>query len=215
MEAEINERKASLKEKEVLLKEIHHRVKNNLQIISSLLTIQAEKIKDHDALEYFKESQNRIVSMAIIHEKLYQSGDLARIDIAEYIRTLTNDLFHSYGVHSDVISLKINAKGNLMGIDTAIPCGLIINELVSNSLKHAFPAGKKGEISIDLSSHGNDHYVLNVSDDGVGIPENLDIDNTESLGLRLINTLADQLDGSIVLDRNDRTTFRIEFSELK
>ncbi|AUB39254.1 CheY chemotaxis protein or a CheY-like REC [Nostoc flagelliforme CCNUN1] len=131
--------KASLQEKEVLLKEIHHRVKNNLQIISSLLNLQAEYIKDNQALEVFKDSQNRIESMALIHEKLYQSQDLAKINFADYIQDLVTNLFYSYNVNSSAISLKMNVEEVFLAIDAAIPCGLIINELISNSLKYAFP----------------------------------------------------------------------------
>jgi len=207
--------KASLKEKEVLLKEIHHRVKNNLQIISSLLHLQSRYIKDKQDLKAFKDSQNRVRSMALVHEKLYQSQDLARIDLAEYIRNLTTDLFRSYGVKSATIKLKINVGEVLLGIDTAIPCGLIINELVSNSLKHAFPAGREGEICIDLHSDNDDKFVLIVRDNGVGFPKDLDFRNTESFGLRLVRTLTDQLEGNIELDSNGGTTFKITFPELK
>lgn len=138
--------KASLKEKEVLLKEIHHRVKNNLQIISSLLNLQSEYIQDKQDLDIFKVSQNRIESMALIHEKLYQSKDLARIDFGEYIRDLVCTLFCSYEVNSSAIDMKINIDQIFLGIDVAIPCGLMINEVVLNYLKHAFPKGRTGEI---------------------------------------------------------------------
>ena len=204
--------KSSLKEKEVLLKEIHHRVKNNLQVISSMLHLQSGYIKDKQALEMFRESQNRVKLMVLIHEKLYQSKDLARIDFAEYIRDLVAHLFRSYGVDSEVIALKINVEDVILGIDTAIPCGLIINELVSNSLKHAFPAGKKGEICIDLRSDNNNKFTLTVSDNGIGFPRDLDFRKTETLGLQLVITLVEQLGGTIELYRNGGTEFKIKFT---
>jgi PAS domain S-box-containing protein len=207
--------KASLEEKEVLLKEIHHRVKNNLQVISSLLYLQSKSIKDKAALQMFQESQNRVRSMAFIHERLYQSQDLARVDFAEYVRSLTNYLFRSYGVSTDVIQLKINMDDVPLSIDTAIPCGLIVNELVSNSLKYAFPDGKGGEIRIELGSDGDNRFALMVSDDGVGLPEDVDFRKTESLGLQLVNNLSvAQLEGAIDLDRSGGTTFRITFTGL-
>ena len=207
--------KASLAEKEVLLKEIHHRVKNNLQVISSLLYLQSKSIEDKAALQMFQESQNRVRSMAFIHERLYQSQDLARVDFAEYVRSLTNYLFRSYGVSTDVIQLKINMDDLPLGIDTAIPCGLIVNELVSNSLKYAFPDGRGGEIRIELRSDGDNRIALMVSDDGVGLPEDLDFRKTESLGLQLVNNLSvAQLEGAIDLDRRGGTTFRITFTGL-
>jgi PAS domain S-box-containing protein len=206
--------KASLKEKEVLLKEIHHRVKNNLQIISSLLNLQSGYIQDKQAGEMFKESRNRVKSMALVHEKLYQSKDLARIDFAEYVRHLTAHLLRSYGVNSHAIALKVNAEKVLLDIDTAIPCGLIINELVSNALKHAFPPGSEGEIRVDLHAEadnpdGRGRLSLVVSDNGAGLPSQLDFRHTESLGLQLVSTLADQLEGTIELDRQEGTTFKI------
>ncbi|MDZ7290528.1 MAG: PAS domain S-box protein [candidate division KSB1 bacterium] len=201
--------KASLKEKELLLKEIHHRVKNNLQIISSLLNLQAGYIEDGRACEMFKESRNRVKSMALIHEKLYQSKDFAKIDFAEYIRHLTAHLFRSYGVNSHAIALQVNIDKVLLDIETAIPCGLIINELVSNSLKYAFPSGTNGEIRIDLHSDYDGKLVLLVSDNGIGFPKSLDFRNTESLGLQLVSTLTDQLNGSIELDRSAGTSFKI------
>jgi PAS domain S-box-containing protein len=203
--------RASLKEKEVLLKEVHHRVKNNLQIISSLLNLQSKYIKDDQALEMFKESRNRIRSMTLIHEKLYRSKDLANIDVAEYIQNLSSNLFRSYSAGR--ISLKTQVDDILLGIDTAIPCGLIINELVSNSLKHAFP-DKQGEIVVNL--HRDDgKLTLIVRDNGVGFPEHVDFRNTDSLGLQLVCTLTDQLDGEVELSRAGGTEFRITFGEIK
>jgi len=181
--------KASLKEKEVLLKEIHHRVKNNLQIISSLLNLQSEYIKDEQDLEIFKVSQNRIESMALIHEKLYQSEDLAQIDFSEYIRDLVASLFCSYELNLDAIELKINVEQIFLNIETAIPCGLIINELVLNSLKHAFPIGNSGEIYINLYENDENEIALTISDNGIGFSQDFDFRNTSSLGLQLVNAL--------------------------
>ena len=201
--------KSSLKEKEVLLKEIHHRVKNNLQIISSLLNLQSGYIQDPQAGELFKESRNRVKSMALIHERLYQSKDLARIDFAEYVRNLTTHLFRSYGVTARAVSLQIAVDNILLDIDTAIPCGLIINELVTNSLKYAFPPGLEGEIRIGLHRESNGQLALNVSDNGTGLSPDFDFQKTESLGLQLVNTLTDQLQGQIEIERQGGTTFKI------
>ncbi|MBN2227444.1 MAG: HAMP domain-containing protein [candidate division Zixibacteria bacterium] len=201
----------SLREKEVLLKEIHHRVKNNLQVISSLLNLQSRCILDPKALEMFTESQHRVRSMALIHEKLYQSQDLSLIDFSEYTRNLTTYLTRSYAVDSGRINLHVDVKDIYLGIDTAVPCGLILNELVSNSLKHAFATGEKGEIAIKLRHKENGTMQLTVSDNGRGMPENLDFHNTESLGMQLVTTLTSQLKGTIVLDRSGGTTFRLTF----
>lgn len=205
--------KASLQEKEVLLKEIHHRVKNNLQIVSSLLNLQADYLKDKQALEIFKNSQNRIESMALIHEKLYQSQDLARINFAEYVQDLVASFFYAYEINSDAITLKINVEDVFLGIDAAIPCGLIITELVLNSLKHAFPVGNLGEICIDFRSLTDNKFALIVSDNGIGFPKKLDFQNTESLGLQLVNALVNQLSGTIVLNSNSGVEFKITFAE--
>jgi two-component sensor histidine kinase len=207
--------KASLGEKEVLLKEVHHRVKNNLQVVSSMLQLQSKNIKDKETVEMFQESRNRVRSMALVHERLYQSKDLAKVDFAKYIRSLANYLCRSYGVNTNVIQLRTNLHDVSLGVDTAIPCGLILNELVSNSLKHAFPDGREGEIHIELRSDDNDKFTLMVSDNGVGLLEDLDFRNTESLGLQLVNTLVNQLEGTIELDRRDGTAFKITFSEIK
>lgn len=164
-------------------------VKNNLQIISSLLSLQAGYIKDRQILKMFVESQMRIKSMSLIHEQLYRSKDLARIDFSKYVQELTDNLMRSYGMVSSLIKFNIDLDHIFLGIDTAIPCGLIINELVSNSLKHAFPGCRKGEISITLhysdesSAEDPPSLILTISDNGIGFPENLDFRNTESLGL--------------------------------
>lgn len=223
VQSELAERKraeeqliASLKEKEILLKEVHHRVKNNLQTISSLLRLQSDYIEDEKALASFKDSQSRIRSMALIHEKLYQSKDLYRIDFAEYIRELATNLLRSYSARFQPITLKINAQNIWLNIDTAIPCGLIINELVLNSLKHAFtPTIKKPRISIAIHSSDSDKFQLTISDNGVGFPKDLDFKDTESLGLQLVCTFTEQLEGTITLDNNQGTKFIIEFAELK
>jgi len=204
---------ASLKEKEVLLKEVHHRVKNNMQIISSMLKLQLDYIKDPSALEFSKNSHNRVKTMALVHEKLYQSNNLARIDFAEYVRSLTIYLLGYYGVNTRHVSLKTDIQKTLMDINTAIPCGLIINELFSNALKHAFPDERKGEISIKFSSE-SDMNTLIISDNGVGFPSEIDIENPGSLGLQLFNALVHQLHGKINLHINEPTTFEITFKKV-
>lgn len=204
--------KQSLREKEILLREIHHRVKNNIQVISSLLNLQARYIEDETYAQMLKESQNRIRSMALIHEKLYQSENLAEVDFNEYITDLVYSVFRSYGVNTHSIGLTIKVEDVSLSIDTAIPCGLIINELVSNCLKHAFP-DEKGEITITLRPVNGDIELM-VSDNGRGIPEDVDIRTTQSLGLHLVTILAeDQLNGKIDLDRNGGTAVRITFEE--
>ncbi len=205
--------KESLQEKEVLLKEIHHRVKNNMQIISSLLNLQARKISDPEIAEIFKESQSRVKSMSMIHERLYQSKTLSHIDFSEYINSLSLDLLRTYASNPDMIELKINAEKVKINIDTAIPCGLILTELVSNAFKYAFPDGRKGEINIDFSKKG-DLFTLKISDNGVGIPEGLDYAHSKTLGILLVNSLIDQIDGKIDMNTSDGTSFTITFKEV-
>ena len=203
---------ASLKEKEVLLQEIHHRVKNNLQVISSLLKLQSRKIGDERCAEMLNESQNRVKTMALIHEKLYQAEDLARIDLGGYIKSLMRGLFIAYGPEAGRIAPRIEVEDIRLGVNYAMPCGLVINELVSNSLKHAFPDGKKGEIRIVMRRIEGDEVELVVSDNGIGIPESLEFGNPESLGLRLVTMLVeDQLGGQVELDRTEGTRFQIRF----
>lgn len=203
----------SLREKEILLLEIHHRVKNNLQIISSLLSIQSEAIENEQVLEIFKESQNRVQSMALIHEQLYQSKDLIQIDFSEYIQRLAVTLFHSYNTTLEQIALNIDANNVMLSINTAIPCGLILNELISNALKYAFCERKKGFIDIKLSKTEG-RCILIVQDNGVGLPEHFDWKNLKSLGFRLVDTLVHQLKGVIQIHQSDGTQFEIVFSEL-
>lgn len=203
-----------LNDKEMLIKEIHHRVKNNLMVISSLLNLQSRYIKDEEARNIFKESQNRARSMALIHERLYRSSDLKKIEFGEYIRTLTKDLFETYVTDKDKIRLNIEVSELDIDINTSIPLGLIINELVSNSLKYAFPGDKKGYINIKLHKDG-ENYILEVSDDGVGFPKDLDFQRTDSLGMQLVNNLTLQLKGKIELIRSHGTRFIITFPEEK
>jgi len=203
--------KASLHEKDVLLREIHHRVKNNMQIISSLLRLQSRLIGDDKLIEMFKESQNRIRSMALIHEKLYQTEDFARINFAEYIRSLTVHLFHTYKVNPNIVRMNTDVKNVFLDINRAIPCGLIINELVSNSLKHAFPDNKKGEVCIKLSSNRQKITKLIVSDSGIGLPKSINFHEPETLGLQLVSDLVKQIGGTIRLERAKGTAFHISF----
>lgn len=208
--------KESLKEKEILLREIHHRVKNNMQVISSLLMLQEELSENEKVIEMLKDSQNRITSMALIHEKLYRSENLSKIELKEYIDDLVSGLFQSYGINEDKVALNINAENVLLEIDSAIPCGLIINELVSNSLKHAFPKDESGEINIFIRSKNEDMIELLIGDNGVGIPKDLDFRRTESLGLRIVNVLVEnQLHGEITLNRDKGTEFKIKFRGMK
>lgn len=204
----------SLKEKDLLIKETHHRVKNNLQVISSLLNLQSEYIKDKTEKEYFRESQNRAKSMALIHELLYQSMKMGRIDFAEYVKTLVYDIYKSYRNNSEFIKLILELKPVTLDINTAIPCGLIINELVSNVMKHAFTPGKKGDLNINLSSN-NENLVLIIKDNGIGFPSSIDFKNTETLGLKLVNTLVDQINGKIEITADNGTEFRITFPDVK
>ena len=188
-------------EKEVLLREVHHRVKNNLQIIISLLNLQSRYIKDETTLSAFRESQNRIKAMAIVHEKLYQSEDISKIDLGNYVRFLGNSLFQFFGRKGKGVTFTTNIQSISLDINTAIPVGLIINELISNSLKHAFPKGRKGEISIAIKRENNSLSIL-FRDTGVGIPQDIDWQNAKSLGLRLVVSLVEQLSGTIELDRS-------------
>ena len=201
-----------LKDKEMLMKEIHHRVKNNLMIISSLLSLQSQYIKDEDARGIFKESQNRAKSMALIHERLYRSSDLKSIDFPDYLRSLTRELFDTYLTERGRVWLEMDVDDVMMDVNNAVPLGLIINEMVTNSLKYAFPGDNQGTIRIEFHKKG-DEYLLMVSDDGVGIPDDFEVEKSESLGMLLINSLTAQIQGELELKRHPGTTFIIKFKD--
>jgi PAS domain S-box-containing protein len=206
--------KESLKEKETLLKEIHHRVKNNLMVISSLLNLQADYVKDKASYEMFMESKNRARSMAIIHERLYQSINLREIDFAEYMRTLSMELYRTYVSNPELIKINMDLMSVPVDINIAIPCGLILNELVSNALKHAFPPDTKGDLNIKFHSQDG-ILIMEVGDDGIGFPEDIDFKDTDSLGLKLVNVLTGQIDGEIKMEVNQGTKFTITYPETK
>lgn len=200
----------SLKEKEVLLKEVHHRVKNNLQVISSILNLQTSYLKDKGTINLLKECQNRIKTMAFIHESLYQNKDFSQINFSEYIITLVKNLFYSFEANQQKIKTNFDIDTIFLNLDLSIPCGLIMNELVSNALKYAFEGGREGTVFIKLKKEKGKIRMV-VADNGKGIPENIDFRNTETLGLQLVTTLTEQINGSISMDRNKGTTFEIIF----
>jgi two-component sensor histidine kinase len=219
---EIKERKLaetrishSLHEKELLLKEIHHRVKNNLQVMSSLIKLQSHYIKDEKMLEMMKETGSRIQSMAIVHTKLYNTKDYDHIDFNEYVRSLAENFATSYGFRMKNIKINIDILNILLNIDTAIPCGLVINELVSNSVKYAFPDNRSGEIFISLSKKDNRKFILTVRDTGIGAPQNKDIGKSDTLGIQLVTLLSKQMNGhlQIINEKGKGLEFRITFEE--
>ncbi len=191
------------------MKEIHHRVKNNLQIVSTLLDLQSGYTTDPAAIEMFQQSRGRVKSMALIHERLYREQDMGHVDFAEYIRQLTDDLFRSYKM-SDDIRLEVDVDIPPLTIDIAIPCGLLLNELLSNCFKHAFVGATDGHLRVALHQHDG-ASVLTISDDGPGFPAGTDFRNTLSFGLRLVNTLVDQLNGEICMTSDRGTTFIVRF----
>jgi PAS domain S-box-containing protein len=203
--------RTSLREKEALLKEIHHRVKNNLQVVSSLLGLQSRASSDDKTRKMFQESQNRIHSMALLHESLYQSSNLSKIDFPDYIRQLAAHLFQSYGVPPDRIHLRTDLDKLYLNLDAAVPCGLIVNELISNSLKYAFPDGRQGEVRIELHEHADHMARLVVADDGIGLRSDIDWVTARTLGLRLVRTLAEQLGARIELKSHAGTEVQLTF----
>jgi len=208
------ELQTSLREKIVLLKEIHHRVKNNLQIISSLLDLQSQRLTDPQVLDIFQQSANRVKSMALIHNQLYQSTSLEKIDFAEYIDTLATYLFQSYGANRNVIELQIDIEPISLNLDTAIPCGLLLNELLSNALKYAFPESRPGVITIKLTSECDRRLTLTVQDNGIGLPEGFESENPKTLGFQLIQALTEQLEGELDIKPDQGTQFTIRFFEV-
>lgn len=203
--------KASLHEKEALLKEIHHRVKNNLQIISSLIYLQSQRIDDPRVRQIFEDSQTRISSMALVHDTLYRSQDFAQVNLSEYVQTLTSNLFHTYRIQPESVKLRIDIDpGVLASLDKAIPCGLILNELMTNALKHGFNDRPSGEIRVLLKKHVN-QICLSVENDGHELPESFELQKIQSMGLRLVNALVDQVNGQVEIQRSGKTRFKITF----
>jgi PAS domain S-box-containing protein len=209
---------ASLKQKEILLREVYHRVKNNLQVISSLLSLQSSAINDPQIVRLIGETQDRIRSMALVHEKLYRAKDLSRIDFDDYIRQLATMLARSYRTQSGSVSFEFEIEKLCFNLETAIPCGLVLNELVSNALKHAFPLTRNDsnpKLTIALRSIGNECFELIVCDNGVGLPAHLDVRNTASLGLQLVCMLTEQLRGELRVESTGGTKFTITFHQIK
>lgn len=200
---------AALKEKEALLKEIHHRVKNNLQIISSLLNLQANSIEDEKIAGLFQESQNRVRLMSMIHEKLYQSHDLGHVNLGDYIQELCRYLIRSYEIETDSVNLIVDIQDIVLEIDTAVSCGLIVNELVSNSLKYAFPEGRSGVIEIKSLAIAEGYFSIIYTDNGIGLPLSLDVQNSKTLGLQLVSSLCEQIGGDLEITRSAGTEFRL------
>ncbi len=203
--------KASLKEKTLLLKEIHHRIKNNLQVVMSLLNLQSFHLSDGGARALFRENQLRIRSIALVHERLYQSSDLSHVDFKEYITKLAVDLFRAYRIDVNTVRLSVKSDDVTLGIDASVPCGLIINELLLNSLKHAFPRGRKGNLAVSLERSSDDRLLLRVEDDGVGLGRNFDLYEAKSLGFSLVVALTEQLGGTIRVAREQGTKIEIGF----
>lgn len=202
---------SSLKEKEILLKEVHHRVKNNLQIISSLLYLQSISLKGASPQEVLSESRNRIRSMALVHEKLYKSENFATVDFGQYIQELAADIVYSFGVSEEKIKLDITCDNILLDVEMSIPCGLIVNELVSNAVKYAFPGDAGGLVRISLREAADGMLSLVIGDTGVGVPKDMDIFNSNSLGLKLVKNLVKQIKGTLEVAGNGGTEFRITF----
>jgi len=204
---------ASLREKEILLGEVHHRVKNNMQVISGLLDLQASSSENPELIAMFHESQSRIQAMSLVHEKLYGSKDFTRIDLADYVRTLSKELLQSYKINQGKIDLIVQADGEVyVDINKAIPCGLILNELISNALKHAFPGDRPCELRIIIHETKNTEIEIVVRDNGLGLPDDVDIHQPRTVGLHLVNGLVEkQLDGQIEVRRDNGTEFQIKF----
>ncbi|MBU4534261.1 MAG: PAS domain S-box protein [Euryarchaeota archaeon] len=204
----------SIKDKELLLRETHHRVKNNLQIIASLLNLQSAETQEEEAQEFCRVSQDRVRSMALIHEKLYKSPNISRINFYDYVKSLTESLFHNYTTYPGSVKLELDIDNISLDLDTAIPCGLLLNELITNSLKYAFPQGDTGTITINFKSLAAGEYQLVIGDDGVGLPPGFELDKVETLGLQIVLSLVKQIDGTIKLDQTSGTVYTIHFQEI-
>jgi two-component sensor histidine kinase len=206
--------KTSLREKEILLREIHHRTKNNLQIIAALLEMQSDEADEPRLNELYRESQNRIHAMALVHENLYMSTNLSGIELDRYLKSLVEDLMFSYHRRDVQIELKINIQPIKLNIESAIPCGLIVTELVSNALKHAFKGFNNGKICVIGEYDDDKNVIITVADNGVGLPENITLDNPIGLGFQLVETFVEQLEGTITVNRDNGSCFIIKFKEI-
>jgi PAS domain S-box-containing protein len=202
----------SLQQKETLLREIHHRVKNNLQVVSSLLDLQSTTARNPESIEALRESKQRVKTMAMIHERLYSRGDVSSIVLKGYIEDLVHGIVQA-NIKDQLVAVQLDIPAIPVGINSVVPCGLIINELVSNCLKHAFAKGEKGNILIQLRSVREKRLTLLIEDDGLGLPEDVDLESRGSLGLNLVRALVKQLDGTIEIDRGVGTRFRITFND--
>lgn len=203
--------RSSLREKEVLLQELNHRVKNNLQVICSLINMQVRKVQDPSGREALEECQRRVWAIALIHEKLYQAKNYALVPFCEYAKSLAANVFHATGVSPANIKLEVEIDDVSLTVDKAIPCGLILNELISNALKHAFPHDRLGTLRVEVRSADEGEIVISVSDDGIGVPDGFDSQKSHSLGLQLVSTLVQQIDGELRILREHGTVFEIRF----
>jgi two-component sensor histidine kinase len=206
-----SELSATLTEREVLLQEIHHRVKNNLQVISSLINMQARRLEDASSRDALQECQTRVQAIALIHEKLYQSRDYSRVPFSEYAKSLAANVFGATGVAPTAIALDLEIENLSLAVDKAIPCGLILNELITNAVKHAFPDARQGTVRVELRKAGDREIVLSVGDNGIGMSARFDLANSSSLGLWLVYTLVEQLEGQVEIFRERGTTLQIRF----
>jgi two-component sensor histidine kinase len=202
---------ASLREKEVLLQEVHHRVKNNLQVISSLINMQMRKLPEAASRSALAECQSRVLAIALIHEKLYQSHDYSKVPFSDYARSLATGIFHATGISLENLSLNVEFETISLAVDKAIPCGLILNELITNALKHGFPNERRGVVKVQFGAVGEGELQLMVTDDGIGLPVNFDPAHCNSLGMLLVVTLVEQLEGSLEIDGAHGATFRVRF----
>lgn len=205
----------AIAEKEVLLREVHHRVKNNLQVISSLMHLQTQFVNDPKILGYMTDSQNRVRALGYVYEHLYRSKEIGMIDFSEYTARITQSLMREYSQSSQRIHIQCDVHNVTLNPDTSVPLGLLLNELISNALRHAFPGNREGNIVVSMHPHNAGYYSLVVRDDGVGIPGHIDIRKTQSLGLLLVSSLVSQLDGTIELKRDQGTEFTIQFRPLQ
>ncbi len=213
VEARTAELQATLREREVLLQEVHHRVKNNLQVISSLINMQVRSLADDASRDALLECQARVQAMALIHEQLYKSKDYTRVPFSEYARSLAGNVFHATGVSPQGISLELAIEDVALAVDKAIPAGLILNELISNALKHGFPNGRSGTIRVELGLASRGELRLVVRDDGVGLPPGVDVSDSPTLGLHLVRMLARQLDAKLEVEATDGTCFCLTIPE--